>query len=102
MAGEEGEQQDTCFCCLEAPVLPNNPDLAGVAVLLVVSQHMHDPACFYTRRWREYRGMRNDFSLLDRNGGAGFDLASKLLSTRNSFYRCERSTCPLSQDASQI
>ena len=38
-------------------------------------------------RWREYRGMRCDFTLLDRNGKAGWDLASKLLRPRDQYNR---------------
>jgi hypothetical protein len=39
-------------------------------------------------RWREFRGYKCDFTLLDRNGGQGFDLASKLLQQRDKLNRC--------------
>ncbi|KAL6752611.1 protein kinase [Haematococcus lacustris] len=38
-------------------------------------------------RWRDYRGYRCDFSLMDRNNGAAFDLASKLLCPRDQYNR---------------
>ncbi|GLC37701.1 hypothetical protein PLESTB_000886900 [Pleodorina starrii] len=38
-------------------------------------------------RWRMYRGQKYDFSLLDRNGGAGWDLACKLITKRDQFNR---------------
>lgn len=43
-------------------------------------------------RWRDYRGSKYDFSLLDRNGGKGFDLAKKLLGKRDSTFRGRLST----------
>lgn len=39
-------------------------------------------------RWREYRGSKYDFSLLDRNKAAGWDLACKLLCKRDQNNRC--------------
>ncbi|KAF5826708.1 protein kinase [Dunaliella salina] len=38
-------------------------------------------------QWRDYRGSRIDFTLLDRNGKAGWDLATKLLKPRDKFNR---------------
>ncbi|GFR51243.1 hypothetical protein Agub_g13618 [Astrephomene gubernaculifera] len=38
-------------------------------------------------RWRAYRGQKYDFSLLDRNSGAGWDLACRLTSKRDKYYR---------------
>lgn len=37
--------------------------------------------------WRAYNGRSYDFSLLDRNNGAGWDLAQKLLAQRNQYNR---------------
>jgi hypothetical protein len=55
------------------------------------------PLCAHTRararraqdleQWRRYNGRSMDFTLLERNGGAGWDLAQKLLAKRNDFYR---------------
>ncbi len=44
-------------------------------------------ACALERRWREYRGFKCDFTLLDRNGGAGWDLAKKLVCKRDPLNR---------------
>ena len=38
-------------------------------------------------RWRQYKGSKYDFSLLDRNNGAGWDLAKKLICERDSNFR---------------
>lgn len=38
-------------------------------------------------RWRQYRGGKCDFTLLDRNGRSGWDLATKLLRPRDKFNR---------------
>ena len=38
-------------------------------------------------RWREARGSRLDFTLLDRNKKAGWDLASKLICRRDKYLR---------------
>jgi hypothetical protein len=61
----------------------SGPNYHEHSTRFATAAHVCPAAC----RWREFRGMRNDFTLLDRNGGAGFDLASKLLSTRNSLNR---------------
>jgi hypothetical protein len=37
--------------------------------------------------WRQYNGRSYDFTLLDRNNGAGWDLAQKLLAPRNQYNR---------------
>lgn len=37
--------------------------------------------------WRQYNGRNYDFTLLDRNKGAGWDLAQKLLAKRNKYNR---------------
>mmetsp|Transcript_14186 Transcript_14186/g.38438 ORF Transcript_14186/g.38438 Transcript_14186/m.38438 type:complete len:524 (+) Transcript_14186:32-1603(+) len=42
---------------------------------------------FDLSQWRDYRGSRIDFTLLDRNGKAGWDLATKLLKPRDKFNR---------------
>ncbi len=39
------------------------------------------------QRWRDMRGSRYDFTLLDRNGGAGWDLAKKLVCKRDDLNR---------------
>ena len=41
-------------------------------------------------RWRKYKGARYDFTLLDRNGGAAFDLARRLLAPRDKLKRLVR------------
>lgn len=38
-------------------------------------------------QWRQYNGRQYDFTLLDRNNGAGWDLAQKLLAKRNEYNR---------------
>ncbi|EFJ45526.1 hypothetical protein VOLCADRAFT_82302 [Volvox carteri f. nagariensis] len=38
-------------------------------------------------RWRMYRGQKYDFSLLDRNNEAGWDLACKLITKRDQYNR---------------
>lgn len=43
-------------------------------------------------RWREYRGNKYDFSLLDRSNGAGFDLAKRLICKRDQTFRGRLST----------
>eukprot|EP00884_Botryococcus_braunii_P004291 jgi/Botrbrau1/13863/Bobra.0056s0096.1 len=42
--------------------------------------------------WRQQRGRTYDFTLLDRNRGAGWDLACKLTTPRNSLMRGRLST----------
>lgn len=37
--------------------------------------------------WRRFNGRSMDFTLLDRAGGAGWDLAQKLLAKRDKFNR---------------
>lgn len=37
--------------------------------------------------WRRYNGRSMDFTQLDRNNGAGWDLAKKLLAKRDQFQR---------------
>jgi hypothetical protein len=37
--------------------------------------------------WRLYKGQRYDFSLLDRNNEAGWDLACKLITKRDKYNR---------------
>jgi hypothetical protein len=37
--------------------------------------------------WRQYKGSRCDFSLLDRNKGAAWDLATRLITKRDKYFR---------------
>lgn len=45
-------------------------------------------SCDYNiEQWRMYQGKNMDFTLLDRNRGAGWDLVCKLLRKRNQLNR---------------
>ena len=46
---------------------------------------MHLLCCLF--RWRESRGSRMNFTLLDRNNKAGWELATKLICRRDKYFR---------------
>lgn len=46
-----------------------------------------NPSVSFNFRWREQRGSKYDFSLLDRSDGAGWDLAKRLICPRDQYYR---------------
>jgi hypothetical protein len=37
--------------------------------------------------WRQYKGSRYDFSLMDRSKAAAWDLACKLITKRDKYFR---------------
>ena len=48
---------------------------------------MRSIALSYFIRWRDTRGGKYDFTLLDRNNGAGWDLAKRLVCKRDEWFR---------------
>ena len=64
--------------------------LAAAAVSVWLASASASPAAPNKQNlenWRQYNGRSYDFTLLDRNNGAGWDLAQKLLAKRNQYNR---------------
>lgn len=62
------------------------PQLRSNANAKLLNNDIRNAECDL-QAWRDGKGFRYDYSLLDRNGGAGWDLACKLIRNRNQFNR---------------